>query len=272
MKKCEMRIGGPLSVLVGARSRAAARRGGVALLRRHLRTRPHAHQAVDDHAVVRVEARRRRAARRPPAPASRISARATLSSSTTSTNLRTCSVPMATSGTSRASAGGADGDLDAPEHAGREGAVGIGELGAAADRARRCGRWRCRRSRCGPRARSPARRCSLSFTGTFDRRGWPGRPVLCSAQVAQVGGLVHRELEADRIDRLDGRQQGRGARRAAGHEVADRHAPVADAARHRRAQLGEVEVELGLAQRRLLGGNVGLRDALACVRWSIPAR
>ena len=61
---------------------------------------------------------------------------ATLSSSTRYTNLRTCSVPIAESGTSSAVAGAELGDLDATEHAGRELAVGVRELGTTADRAR----------------------------------------------------------------------------------------------------------------------------------------
>ena len=55
---------------------------------------------------------------------------------------------------------------------------------------------------------------------------------------------------------------------AAGDEIARRHAPVADAAGHRRAQFGELQVELGLAHRRLvrrhrrLGVALGLRALL----------
>ena len=45
-------------------------------------------------------------------------------------------------------------------------------------------------------------------------------------------------------------------------EVARRHAPVADAAGHRRAQFGELQVELGLPHRRLVGLHRRLGVAL----------
>src|SRR3954447_12187782 len=53
--------------------------------------------------------------------------------------------------------------------------------------------------------------------------------VLRPTRIAQVGGLIDGELEANGIDRFDGRQQ-RGAHCAAGDEIADRDAPVANAA------------------------------------------
>ena len=62
--------------------------------------------------------------------------RATLSPSITSTNLRTCSVPMATSGTSSASAGAAAATWTRPNMPGVKGSIGVGELGAAANGAR----------------------------------------------------------------------------------------------------------------------------------------
>ena len=73
------------------------------------------------------------------------------------------------------------------------------------------------------------------------------------ALVAQIRGLVEGELEADRIDRHDGGEQRRAAGSAAGDEIAGRHAAVADAAGDRRAQLGELQIELGLAHRGLVG-------------------
>ena len=83
------------------------------------------------------------------------------------------------------------------------------------------------------------------------------------ALVAQVGSLVEGEFEADRIDRDDGREQRRVAAIAAGHQIADGDAAVADASVDRRAQLGIfVEVELGLMDHRLLRGDGGLRHAL----------
>src|SRR4029079_14154089 len=48
----------------------------------------------------------------------------------------------------------------------------------------------------------------------------------------------------------------------AGDEVAARHAAVADAARDRRAEFGEFEIELGLADRGLVGGNRSRRATL----------
>ena len=70
--------------------------------------------------------------------------------------------------------------------------------------------------------------------------------------IAQVGRLIHGELEADGIDGGDGGEQRRAAGRAAGHEVADGDAPVADAAGDGRLELGELQIELGLADGRLL--------------------
>ena len=46
---------------------------------------------------------------------------------------------------------------------------------------------------------------------------------------------------------------------AAGDEIARRDAPVADAAGDRRAQFGELQVELGLLDRSLLRRDLGLR-------------
>jgi hypothetical protein len=86
--------------------------------------------------------------------------------------------------------------------------------------------------------------------------------------VAQVGCLVERELEPDRIERHDRGKHRGGAGSAAGDEIARRHAAVADAAGHRRPQLGELQIELGLAYRRLVrqdrrfGVAFGLRTLL----------
>ena len=97
------------------------------------------------------------------------------------------------------------------------------------------------------------------------------RVVVGEARVAQIGGLIHRELEADGIDRFDGGKQAGIARRSARDEIADGHAPVADASGNRGAQLGELEIELGLAHGRLLrrdrrlGHALGLRALIECL-------
>ena len=102
--------------------------------------------------------------------------------------------------------------------------------------------------------------------------------------VAQIRGLIEGEFETDRIGRHDGGEQRRVAARAAGDQVARRHAAVADAAVDRRAQLGELQVELGLPHRRLvrrhrrLGVALGLRALLerllgdGLVAHELPAR
>ena len=83
------------------------------------------------------------------------------------------------------------------------------------------------------------------------------------ALVTQIGRLVEGELEADRIDRHDGREHGRVAAKAAVHQIADGDAAVADASVDRRAQLGIfVEVELGRMHHRLLRGDGGFRHPL----------
>ena len=58
--------------------------------------------------------------------------------------------------------------------------------------------------------------------------------------VAQIGRLVEGELEADRIDRDDGRKQRRVAAVAAGDQIADGDPAVADAAVDRRAQIRNI--------------------------------
>ena len=81
------------------------------------------------------------------------------------------------------------------------------------------------------------------------------------ALVAQERPLIEGELEADRIDRYDHGQHRGVSAGAAGHEVAFGHAPVADPAGDRRLELGELKVELGLADRRFLRRHRGLGDA-----------
>jgi|SRR6187399_420788 len=56
-----------------------------------------------------------------------------------------------------------------------------------------------------------------------------------------------------------------GTGRAAGDQIADRDTAIADAAVDRCTQLGEFEVERGLAYRLLLRGDTRLRDA-SCLR------
>ena len=94
-------------------------------------------------------------------------------------------------------------------------------------------------------------------------------PAVRQPLVAKVGGLIEGEFETDRIGRHDGREQRRVAAGAAGDQIAGRHAPVADAAVDRRAQLGEFQVELGLPHRRLVARSTeawALRKA--CARCS----
>ena len=81
-------------------------------------------------------------------------------------------------------------------------------------------------------------------------------------EIAQVRRLIHGELEPDRIDRDDRREQRRGAARAAGDEIADRHAPVADAAGDRRLEFRELQVELRLLDGSRLGRDRRFSDAL----------
>src|SRR6185503_5273843 len=86
--------------------------------------------------------------------------------------------------------------------------------------------------------------------------------LLAQPLVTQERSLVERELETDRVDRHDGGKQRGVAAGAAGDEIAFGNAPVADPPGHRRLQLGELDIELGLAYRRLLGGDGSLRNAL----------
>ncbi len=70
--------------------------------------------------------------------------------------------------------------------------------------------------------------------------------AFCQTLVAQVRGLIEGEFEIDRVGRYDGRKQCRVAGRAAGDEIAGRHAPVADAPIHRCAQFGELHIKFRL--------------------------
>jgi hypothetical protein len=72
--------------------------------------------------------------------------------------------------------------------------------------------------------------------------------------VLRLAGVEHG------VDRVE-REQGRHQRLALLDEVARVHAAVADAARARGADLGELQVELRLAQRGAGGGEAGLRLA-----------
>ena len=151
---------------------------------------------------------------------------------------------------------------DAGEHAGREQSVAVVEYGAAADRA-------------GGAVDDVVDEIHLAgvhevvLVDQLERDGdaaLAARHVLArggEALVAQIRRLIEGELEADRIDRHDGRQQRGVAAGAARHQIADRDAAVADAAVDRRAQLGEfVEVKLGRLHHRLLRGHGGFGDAL----------
>ena len=61
------------------------------------------------------------------------------------------------------------------------------------------------------------------------------------ARIGEIEALIDVEIEIDRVERDDRRQQ----RRVRLHEVADRDQPAVDAARQRRPDLGEFEVEAG---------------------------
>ncbi len=148
--------------------------------------------------------------------------------------------------------------LDPREHAWREQRLGIGKLRPATDRA-------------GRAVDHVVDEVHLPFVGEFllvdqlERDRGAGIRVghqLGGALVAQERRLVEGEFEADRIDRYDGGEQRRHAGDAAGDEIARRDAPVADPAGDRRAQFGELQVELGLLDRRLLRRDLGLRGAV----------
>src|SRR6185436_3157794 len=79
--------------------------------------------------------------------------------------------------------------------------------------------------------------------------------------IAQIRGFIKSELEPDRVERNNHREQRRVARRASCHEIARTNSPIADPSAYRRAQLGIFEIELRLPNRRLAGGERGLRIA-----------
>ena len=73
------------------------------------------------------------------------------------------------------------------------------------------------------------------------------------ALIGEIVALAHVEIEVDRVERHDrGEHRGRGAV-AAADQVADAHLMVADAPGERRGDLGELDIELGRADRRLGG-------------------
>src|SRR6185312_17343351 len=156
----------------------------------------------------------------------------------------------------------------AREQAGREHAIGIVEYRAAANGAGRAVDDVVDEVH-------PARMIEILLVDQLERNGNAGsvaaRDVVAipgQALVAQIGRLVERELEPDRIGGYDGREQRGIAASAARHEVAGRDAPVAYTAGDGRTQLGEFHIQLGLADRRLVGADgsqritVGLRALL----------
>ena len=66
--------------------------------------------------------------------------------------------------------------------------------------------------------------------------------------VLQVGRFIHIEIDVDRIER-DDRGEQRGIALAALDEIADADQMAADAAGHRRENVGEFDIELGSLQR-----------------------
>ena len=150
-------------------------------------------------------------------------------------------------------------DLHAGKHPGREQIVGVGEMRAAADRAGGA------IDDVVDEVHAPAMgKILLVDQLEHDRRRGPAPAALALLRqplVAQVRRLVERELEPDRVGRHDSGEQ-RGGAGSAGHQVAGRDSPVADAAGDRGTQLGELEIELGLAHRRLDRGHGGFGVAL----------
>ena len=84
------------------------------------------------------------------------------------------------------------------------------------------------------------------------------------ALVTKIGGFIESELEINRIGRNNSGKHRRVAAGAAGNKIARRDAPVANAAIHRRAQFGELHVELGLAYGRLVVAHrsLGVTESL----------
>ncbi|MBA7698797.1 hypothetical protein ES703_107479 [subsurface metagenome] len=81
--------------------------------------------------------------------------------------------------------------------------------------------------------------------------------------VFEVSRLIHIEIDVDRIERDDGCEQG-GASVRALHEVADADEMAADAARNRRLDVGELDIELRRLQ-RAIGLHLGSARRLQCL-------
>ena len=148
------------------------------------------------------------------------------------------------------------------EHADREHAIGIGEHRAATDCARRA-------------VDHIVDEVHSAFVGEvllvdqLERdlgAGTAAGDIVIAAfgeaLVAQIRRFIEGKFEADRIGRHDGREQRRVAAGTAGHEVALRHAAIANAAVDRRAQFGEFEIEFGCAERGFGAGDRRLRVAV----------
>ena len=157
--------------------------------------------------------------------------RATFSASTTSTNLPVCSVPMAVSGTSNTVLRRCSRHLDARKHAGREGRVRIGEYRAGADGAGGA------IDGVVDEVQPALVRIRLFIDKLqLDRHGQAavGRVSIFlggRARIAQIGGLIQGELEANGINQFDSRKQAGVSRRSTRDEIANGHAAVANAAR-----------------------------------------
>jgi hypothetical protein len=148
------------------------------------------------------------------------------------------------------------GQANAAEHAGRQHAIGVRELCAAANGA-------------GRAVDGIVDEVEAAFASEvlliqklqmhFEGAG----PLVSPARraeplIAQERGFIEGEFETDGIGGGDGGEQRRGTRGASGHEVAFRHAPVADAAGDWRCQFGISQIELRLAQCRFLRFDFGL--------------
>src|SRR6185369_3756614 len=149
----------------------------------------------------------------------------------------------------------------AREHAGREHAVGIGKDRASAD-----GASRAVDDVVDEIHRAFVREVllvdELELDLDADAAAGDVAAKLGQALVAQERCFVEGELEADRIDGDDCGEQRGVAGGAAGDQVAGRDTAVADAAVDLRPEFGELEIELGLADRRLGVAHRGLRVAI----------
>src|ERR1043166_787240 len=222
MKKCEMRSGA-VSVALGAGS-GRGRRSAL-LLRRHLGAGPHAHEALDDDAIVLVQIFLDHAQ-----PVDRLAERHVA---------RARDVLAVDHHQELACLLRADGAVghqqrvvrrrarhpDAAEHAGREQPVGIGEHRAAANRARRL----ADRVVDEVHAAVVVERALVEKLEVERHRGPACRRILAAvhALVAQEGGFIEGELEADRVDRHDGGELRGVSADAAGNEIAGRDPAVA---------------------------------------------